>query len=361
MAEHDHSAHNTSPAHFLFLGTGTSGGIPVIACDCAACTSDDPRDSRTRTAAAVRWVDDDGNDRAALIDAGPDLRLQALRHDLRRADAIFITHNHVDHIFGLDETRRFNVAMRAPIDVYAEARTWAALHRVYQHVFDKAANVNDSFIATLINHEIPDPDGANTTDPRTGRYPSESRGGAAPPIDIHAMRFTPIRLLHGRLPILGYRVEPVPGSGLEQRIADAAERADGRSPFPLAWCTDTSAIPPGTWSHLEGLSTLCLDGLRQRRHPTHMTLDEACHAAERIGAPRTWLIHVAHEVVHARDEPTLPDAVRLGIDGLVLHADGSLAIERAPGAHERMCWDAPRDHAGRAGHAAAPAPSEPDA
>lgn len=280
---------------FIFLGTGTSGGIPIIACDCPACTSEDPRDTRTRQGAAVQWTDPRGTPRTVLIDATPDLRQQALRHDLRRCDAILFTHNHVDHIFGLDEVRRFNAVMRAPIDIYAEQPTMESLFRVYKHIFEKHRNVNDSFVATLIPHVL-SPD---------------------VPLDLHGMRFTPIRLLHGRLPILGYRIEPAPA---------ATPTGGGREPLPLAYCTDVSGIPPESWAHFRGLDTLVLDALRIRHHPTHFNLEQATRTAMEIGARRTWLIHLAHEIVHAEVEPTLPEGIGLAYDGLVLGGEGERTL-----------------------------------
>src|SRR4051794_28720568 len=124
---------------FVFLGTGTSAGVPAIGCTCAVCTSRDPRDQRLRTAAALSWTDPDGHPRTILLDAGPDLRQQALRAGLTRCDAVFFTHNHVDHTFGVDELRRFNAVMHAPIDIYAEPHTLDHLARVYKHIFDKQA------------------------------------------------------------------------------------------------------------------------------------------------------------------------------------------------------------------------------
>lgn len=274
---------------FLFLGTGTSAGVPTIGCSCATCTSTDPRDNRTRTAAAVRFTDAGGQPRTILIDAGPDLRQQALRHGLDRADAILFTHNHVDHTFGLDEVRRFNAVMEAPIDLYAERSTIEALHRVYKHIFDRANNVNDSFVATLIVHEL----------------------DAARPLDLFGVRFTPIRFLHGRLPVLGFRIEAAPGSPLA--------RAD-RDVFPLAYCTDVSAVPPESWRHLKGLKTLVLDALRHRHHPTHLTLEQAVGVAERVGAERTYFVHMSHDLKHAETQASLPPGMHLAHDGLTLGA-----------------------------------------
>lgn len=276
---------------FLFLGTGTSGGVPIIACDCATCRSDDPKDKRTRTGAAVLWTDPEGVERVVLLDATPDLRVQALRHDLRRCDAILFTHNHVDHIFGLDEVRRFNAVMPrtpegrfTPIGVYAEPRTMAHLARVYKHIFDASENVNDSFIATL--------------EPRP-LAPGE-------PLDLHGLRFTPLRLLHGMLPIVGFRIEASPGSPL-----------DGAW-LPLAYCTDVSEIPDESRPLLEGLSTLVLDGLRWKPHPTHLTIEQAVAAGAELGAATTWLVHIAHQVKHSEGEARTPDTVHLAWDGLVL-------------------------------------------
>lgn len=274
---------------FEFLGTGTSAGVPAIGCECVVCASDDPRDRRLRTAAAIRFSDSTGKPRTILLDAGPDLREQALRAKLNRCDAILFTHNHVDHTFGLDEVRRFNAVMRTPIDLYADGHTLDHLRRVYKHIFDRQNNVNDSFVATLITHQI---------------EPEK-------PFDLFGLRVTPIKLLHGKLPILGYRfdvTEPVLGSALTTTA----------SPFPLAYCTDVSGIPPETWGRLKGLKTLVLDALRHTHHPTHFTLDQAINAAERIAAERTYFVHMSHDLGHAATDETLPDAMRLGYDGLVL-------------------------------------------
>lgn len=272
----------------IILGSGTSAGVPVIACDCAVCTSDDPRNRRTRTSACIRFRDGTGQDRVVLIDTSPDLREQALRHGLRRCDAIVYTHNHVDHTFGLDEVRRFNVVMKAPIDVHADAHTMEHLHRVYRHIFDRQNNVNDSFVATL-QPRLLDPD---------------------VPLDLHGLRMTPLRLLHGRLPVLGFRIEAID--------ADGHPVADQPGPLPLAWCTDCSSIPPETWPHLVGLRTLVLDMLRYRKHPTHLTVDQAVEIASRVEADATWFIHMTHDIDHATLNAELPAGMQLAYDGLVL-------------------------------------------
>lgn len=304
---------------FTFLGTGTSAGVPLIACSCATCTSDDPRDKRLRTGACVRWTDGEGRERVVLIDATPDLRQQALREGLMRCDAILFTHNHVDHVFGLDDVRRFNAAMRAPIDVYAERSVLDDLRRIYRHVFEQDKNVNKSFVATLVPNAI-----------EPGR-----------PIDLHGVRFTPLRLLHGHLPIVGWRIERVPngqratgpqghtgiGHGAQGTWHNAPGTGHGAhgtghdpDPFPLAYCTDVSGVPTESWRALTGLKTLVLSALRFRKHATHLTLDEALRVAEQAGAARTWFIHMAHDIRHAEVEPTLPGGVSLAYDGLTLGA-----------------------------------------
>jgi len=270
---------------FEFLGTGTSAGVPLIGCECAVCTSEDARDRRLRTAGVIQFSDSSGKPRTILLDAGPDLREQSLRAKLTRCDAILFTHNHVDHTFGLDEVRRFNAVMRAPIDLYADGHTLDHLRRVYKHIFDRQNNVNDSFVATLITHQI-EPERA---------------------FDLFGLRVTPIKLLHGKLPILGYRFD----------ATDVLAETSG-SPFPLAYCTDVSGIPTETWGKLKGLKTLVLDALRHTHHPTHFTLDQAIDAAERIGADRTYFVHMSHDLGHAATDETLPEGMRLGYDGLVL-------------------------------------------
>ena len=275
---------------FTILGSGTSAGIPVIACDCAACTSEDPRDRRLRCAACLTYTDPMGDDRVILIDTSPDLREQVLRKGLWRCDGIIFTHNHADHTFGLDDVRRFNAAMRAPIDIFAERATMEHLHRVYRYIFEKHNNINDSFVATLVPHLI---------DP-------------AKPIDRFGIRFTPLRFLHGRLPVLGFRIE-----ALDEHHQIAADQP---GPLPLAYCTDISAVPPETWPRLTGLKTLVLDMLIYRHHPTHLTVDQAIEIAEQVNPRQTWFTHMTHDIVHAELDPQLPDGMALAYDGLELGA-----------------------------------------
>ena len=267
---------------FTLLGTGTSSGIPVIACDCATCTSSDPRDRRTRVGAMLEFNDPEGNPRVILVDCPPDHREHALRHRIRRVDAILFTHAHVDHVFGLDDARLYNVTMQAPVHLYAERTVLDELTRIYDHIFRPHRNVNKSFVADVL-----------TTVVEPGR-----------PVHLFGIDATPVRLLHGALPILGWRFDAA------TPVAD--------TPLPLAYCTDVNGIPPASWAPLRGLQTLVLDMLRERKHPTHFSLDEALGAASESGARRTVFTHMTHDVRHAELSARLPAGVELGYDGLRL-------------------------------------------
>ncbi|MBL9000135.1 MAG: MBL fold metallo-hydrolase [Phycisphaerae bacterium] len=294
----------TNPAplpRFTFLGTGTSSGVPMIGCSCPVCTSTDPRDARLRTAAALEFRDAKGRDRTVLLDAGPDLRVQALRAGLRRCDAIVFTHNHVDHTFGLDEVRRFNAVQKTPIELHADAHTMEHLRRVYGHIFDRHANVNDSFVADL-----------------APRIVTEDEIERAAPIDLWGARFTPVPLLHGRQRVLGWRIDFEAGLADGGHDADAAGDEGSGGVFPLAYCTDVSAIPPESWKRLIGLKTLVLDALRHRKHPTHLTLEQAVNIAANVGAHRTYFVHMTHDLAHEETQRSLPEGMFLSRDGLVL-------------------------------------------
>jgi len=265
-------------AVLTLLGTGTSAGVPLIGCDCATCTSDDRRDRRLRTAAMLRFDDAQGVRRTVLLDVGPDHRQQALEHRIDRADHILLTHSHVDHVWGLDEVRRYNALMGTSIPVIGDDRTIDEVRRIYAHIFDRGRNANDSWVADLSAVRI---------------SPGDS-------IDCHGITATAVQMLHGRLPILSWRF-------------------DGPGPlFPLVYATDVNGIPPDSWRHLMGTRTLVLDGLRFRSHPTHFSIDQAVDAATRIGASRTVLVHMTHDILHVRDARNLPEGIEFGFDGLEL-------------------------------------------
>ncbi len=279
-------AGQSQPIRWTILGSGTSAGVPIIGCRCAVCRSDDPRDRRLRCSSSLETVDAEGQHRLILFDTSPDLREQALRHEMMRCDGIFFTHHHVDHLWGLDEVRRFNAVMGEGIDIYAEDSMMRNIRRVYPHIFEREQNTNDSFVATL--------------------QPNRIVVGEA--VELFGLLIEPLRFLHGRLPILGFRVDH----------ADANLRGGADDPLPLAYCTDVSAIPPETWGRLTGLKTLILDMLRPRHHPTHFNVDQAVATADQIGATATYFIHMTHDVCHAELDAELPAGMSLGFDGLQL-------------------------------------------
>ena len=251
-----------------FLGTGTSTGVPVVGCRCRVCTSDDPRDQRLRQSVKI-----EANGKHFLIDTTPDLRLQLLRDPIPRLDFLLYTHSHSDHIMGLDDIRPFNFRQREPVHAFASPRTAKALRRAFSYIWDERSQI----------------------------------GGGKPQLELHdvdgafaheGVEITPLPVAHGDWTILGFRIGP------------------------FAYITDTNGIPDATMHLLEGVHTLALDGLRPSPpHPTHYTIDEAVHVAQKIGAKETWLIHLAHEVLHAEVEERLPDGIRLAYDGLRLVFD----------------------------------------
>jgi phosphoribosyl 1,2-cyclic phosphate phosphodiesterase len=252
-------------ARVIFLGTGTSHGVPMIGCTCDTCRSSDPHDRRLRPSIYLSM--DDGP--AVLVDTATDLRQQALAHDLTRVDAVLFTHSHADHVMGLDEMRRFNMLQRGTIPAYADARTSDDLRRTFAYVFS----------------------------------PPKEQGGGVPQIELHpidgpfsigALPVTPVPLLHGSRPILGFRFGT------------------------FAYLTDCNAIPERSWPLLEDLEVLVLDALRHRPHPTHYSVSEALEVAQRIGPKQTYFTHICHDLPHAATNRSLPAGVELAYDGLTL-------------------------------------------
>jgi phosphoribosyl 1,2-cyclic phosphate phosphodiesterase len=244
------------------LGSGTSNGVPVIGCDCAVCQSTDPRDKRTRPSIVVEV-----GDRRVLVDTTPELRLQLVREGIRTVDAVVFTHEHADHIYGLDDVRVFSMRSGKPVPVYGPARTLAAIRRAFAYVFAE--------------------------EPMTG--------GGRPQLELiqidgafepGGIAFEPIEVWHGSTPINAYR------------IGD------------FAYVTDVNRIEPASMERLRGLRVLILDALRERPHPTHYSVAEALEVIADLRPDQAYLTHICHDMGHAQMDGKLPSNVALSYDGL---------------------------------------------
>ena len=244
------------------LGSGTSVCVPTIGCDCAVCTSADPRDNRLRPSVLIGY-----GEHNVVIDTTPDFRTQALRARIRRLDAVLFTHAHADHMMGFDDVRPFNFHQSGDIPIYAAPNTMSAIQRAFPYVFDGVQKV------TNIPH----------VDPRL-------IDGS--PFDVAGLEFLPIPILHGPQSIYGFR------------FGNAA------------YLTDHSEIPPSSMELLRGLDVIFLDALRYKPHPTHSTVDRSIRTAEELGVRRAFFTHIGHDLGHARAESMLPPHIRLAYDGL---------------------------------------------
>lgn len=235
----------------------------MIGCRCAVCTSTDPKDKRTRPSL---WVSAGGV--RLLIDAAPELRLQCLAQGIDAVDAVLFTHHHADHVAGLDDVRRFNHLMKKAMPCYGTTRTLDAVRRMFAYAFEPAADSPHS--RPEINLHLIDHD----------------------PFRIADVEIVPIPLMHGPMPVLGFRI--------------------GR----FAYCTDCSTIPEPSFERLPNLDVLILDALRPEPHPTHLSVDEAVAIARRIGARQTYFTHMAHQLGHLATNQKLPPGIELAYDGL---------------------------------------------
>lgn len=276
-----------------FLGTGTSAGVPMIGCDCRVCRSDDPRDARTRPSALVSFADPTAPDgtRRLLIDTAQELRLQCLRAGVARIDGVLYTHAHADHVYGLDDLRRFNPGKGQSLPLYAEDDTAAALRSLFRYVFETGHNPNNGYV------------------PRLALQPIVA-GVPFRPLPGVDLTVTPIRLMHGLLPVLGFRFDTPAGS--------------------LAYCTDCSEVPPEVRDHLRNLDVLVLDALRPEKHPTHLSLDEALEAIADLSPGRAFLTHLAHNLTQAELIERTPDGVNPAHDGLRVRVPGG-SVDRHAG------------------------------
>ena len=247
-----------------FLGTGTSQGVPMIGCDCRVCTSADIRDRRLRSSVMV----EDGTTRI-VIDSGPDFRYQMLRAGVKSLDAILLTHQHTDHIIGLDDVRAFNYFCRKSIEVYATEIVQAVVRKNFDYAFtDKPYPGAPQITLLTIDTE---------------------------PFKVGTLEIVPIRGKHFTLPVTGYRIGPV------------------------AYLTDFNHIEEEELEKLRGVEVLVVNALRHTRHISHFSLPEAVEVARKVGAQRTYFTHISHQFgLHAEEEPLLPEGMNLAYDTLTI-------------------------------------------
>jgi len=260
------------------LGSGTSHGVPAIGCDCDVCRSPDPKDRRTRPSILLEVTSEAGSTpspfaaavRSILVDTSTDLRLQAIANDVRRVDAILFTHSHADHVFGLDDVRRYNQMQKTTIPCYADAETMTNLRRMFAYIFEPLRQPQGGGIPQLLLFRL------------------------AGSFTLGGVEIVPVPVFHGRLPVLGFRI----GS--------------------FAYLTDCNRIPDASWPLLEGVRTVVVDALRHRPHSTHFSVDQAIEVVARLGAERAYFTHICHDLAHAETNARLPAGVELAYDGLVL-------------------------------------------
>lgn len=249
----------------VFLGTGTSVGVPMVGCPCDTCQSADAHNQRLRCGLAIGLPE--GN---LLVDTTTDLRMQLLRERLGLVHAVLYTHEHADHLFGLDDLRLFPFYLGHKLPLYCEERVERRIRKSFDYAFETDLDaVHPGAVPQLSLMRI-----------TTAAF------------DLLGARVVPIRLRHGQSDVLGFRFGNV------------------------AYCTDTNAIPNESWPLLEGLDVLILDALRPRPHATHFSLDEAIEVARRVGAKRTLFTHLSHELEHAATSAALPGGMELAYDGL---------------------------------------------
>ena len=244
------------------LGTGTSMGVPMIGCDCAVCTSTDPHNHRYRSGVLLEAPG--GN---LLIDTSQELRLQLIRAGVHQLSGVLYTHAHADHIMGLDDLRIFGFRQKGPIPLYCEEVVESAIRRTFSYAFLQSETL----------HCKPQ---------------LEFRRVAAEPLQVCGLNIQPIRLIHGTLPILGYRIGNV------------------------AFCTDVSHIPDESWGLLRDLEVLILGAIRHEPHPTHFSVGQALEVIAELRPRKAYLTHISHTLEHTETNRHLPDKVELAYDGL---------------------------------------------
>jgi phosphoribosyl 1,2-cyclic phosphate phosphodiesterase len=249
----------------VLLGSGTSVGVPAIGCGCEVCRSSNPKNRRTRSSAVLGLPG--GN---LLIDTSPDLRQQLLRENIGIVHAVFYTHEHADHIFGLDDLRLMQFYLGGPVPLYCEETVEQRIRKSFDYAFSPPSSSHPGAVPQLSFRRI-----------------------TAEPFEVLGTTLTPIPLRHGpRLEVFGFRIGNV------------------------AYCTDTNGVPPASMALLAGLDCLVLDALRPSGHATHFGLDEAVGVARQLGPRQTYFIHMSHELEHEATNARLPAGMELAYDGL---------------------------------------------
>lgn len=245
-----------------FLGTGTSQGVPVIACDCNVCLSSDPRDKRLRTSLLIETAGS-----VIVIDAGPDFRQQMLREQVTRLDAIILTHEHKDHIAGMDDVRAFNYRSRDAIDIYSEERVQKAVRKEYSYVFSE--------------YQYPGIPKMRLNDVNDNTF------------RINDLEILPVRVFHYRLPVYGFR------------LGD------------FAYITDANYLPEESKEKLYGVKYLVINALRKEKHVSHFSLGEAVAVIKEISPKKAFITHISHQMgFHKEVDAELPAGIMLAYDGL---------------------------------------------
>jgi phosphoribosyl 1,2-cyclic phosphate phosphodiesterase len=250
----------------VFLGTGTSIGVPVIGCGCPTCTSTNPRNNRLRCSLVLGLPG--GN---LLVDTTPDLRTQLLREKIGIVHATLFTHDHADHVFGLDDLRLFPYYLGHAMPIYCEEQVEDRIRKSFDYAFLEEAKHYAGGVPQIEFVRI-----------------------GLEPFEVLGFRIIPMRLAHGRFRVLGFRFGNI------------------------AYCTDTNYIPPESLALLQGLDVLVLDSLRHKPHPTHYSLEQAVEVAKGLGAKRTLFTHLSHDLEHEATNAALPEGMELAYDGLRL-------------------------------------------
>jgi phosphoribosyl 1,2-cyclic phosphate phosphodiesterase len=253
------------PRTFIFLGTGTSAGVPMVGCECPVCRSTNPRNQRYRCAVLIRTPQ--GN---ILIDTPPELRLQLLRERVHLVHAVLFTHYHADHLFGLDDMRPFPRQLGGPVPLYCTSEVERVIRNTFAYAFRADSDqLPLGYIPKLVFQRITEE-----------------------PFEVLGEQVVPIPLIHAHYNVFGFRIGDV------------------------AYCTDVNRIPDESWRSLEGLRVLVLDALRPRPHAAHFSLEEALDVISRVRPERAYLTHMSHDLEHEATNRMLPPGVELAYDGL---------------------------------------------